>query len=615
MNLSQQGISRFRRMVRSLFGGRPGRLVREGERRLLAGDGEGAEVALGAATDLSPGWAEPWYLLARCAALLGDRGREEDHLRTALARDPDHGLARDALSALRAWRYRPIMDSWHRRLAGEPSAALARFRLAEAEVGARVPRELWPEIRTGIGWCLLDLGDAAGAREAFAGATAADPLLAQAHKGLGISAWHLGDLDAAEIALQAALDIEAGLFDAQSFLGWCAYSRGDYADARRAFLRASEMNPLAVDPVWGRAWSEWRRGRREEAVADFEEAIRKGPLHPSRSDFLRLAGRTARLAPHRVQLARALVGAGRFEEALAAFDFFAPEDVTDEVHVLCALALLRLARPVEAEASLLAVPEDRRDVVYEEPLESSDPELRTVGLNVRQLLGRTAHQLGRLDEARGFLLAAVEASPTLASAHLDLGRVCLDSHAFAEADRHLREARADLGLRRRADRVLKDVARRQRLPVLDALEACRRGDAAHALACLEATPEGHGRLAALAGIVRGRALLALGRCTEAAGALGAAHAAEPDSPWPALWLAHALEQDGRTSEARTAIERQLDRNPEHPDLLQVGGRLAETCGESGRARKLRARVPAEFVPLREGLPDWAAGEMNEESLT
>src|SRR5262249_57927924 len=93
--------------------------ARYAREHLVTGDLDAARGLLESAAAENPEWAEPWYLLGRCAAQEGLRDHEEAAYLEAISRDRDHRGAQDALLRLRAWRHRPVMDGWQLYFAGQ----------------------------------------------------------------------------------------------------------------------------------------------------------------------------------------------------------------------------------------------------------------------------------------------------------------------------------------------------------------------------------------------------------------------------------------------------------------------------------------------------------------
>ncbi len=255
--------------------------MEEARRRIESDDATGARDLLNEAHLRAPAWPEPLYLLSRCARASGDREEEERSLLAALQRDPEHAPAERALLEIRAWRLEPLTRAWHLFHGARFEDALAAFRGALEETGARLP--LWTRagVIAGIGWCHEGMGNPGWGAEAFVEALTLDPTIPHALKGLGICRYRLGDYPGAELVLHEALRLQPKYFDALAFLGWCAYETGRFEEARDHFQQASRGNPLLGDARWGLAWSLWKLERVEEAKRAFREAFEREPDHPS----------------------------------------------------------------------------------------------------------------------------------------------------------------------------------------------------------------------------------------------------------------------------------------------------------------------------------------------
>jgi tetratricopeptide (TPR) repeat protein len=293
---------------------RPSRACAAARAALEAGDLDAACARFEAARRQAPQWAEPFHGLATVARARGIRDEEERLEREALARDPQHRGALDALLALEAWRRKPVMDAWAHYHAGRWAESRAAFFEALAASGARVPEACRTEILVGIGWCHLELGAFAWAADAFYEALVVDAAHAGARKGLAIAWFRLGWYGSAEQALEQLLAARPDLGDAWSCFGWCAYSLGRHDEALARFERASAADPGLADAFWGRAWCLYRRGRISESVGAFEVAIAASVHHPSHADALDVAlwvaGYEALLEPLATAIARAGLAPG-----------------------------------------------------------------------------------------------------------------------------------------------------------------------------------------------------------------------------------------------------------------------------------------------------------------
>ena len=140
-------------------------------------------------------------------------------------------------------------------------------------------------------------------------------------------------------------------------------------------------------------------------------------------------------------LGKALLDAGRLEEALSVFDA-ALERTPDDVDALAnaGVALIRTGRFDEAEELL------RRGLAL-------DPRHRIVLQNLAESLRKR----GRFEEALGYYRAAIDADPGNALAYAGMGDALIRLERYGEALKNLDRALA-LGLTRDTVRTLRDVA-------------------------------------------------------------------------------------------------------------------------------------------------------------
>jgi adenylate cyclase len=137
--------------------------------------------------------------------------------------------------------------------------------------------------------------------------------------------------------LRLALSIDGDDYVALSVLGRAtAIMSGDFATATEMVDRAVALNPNACVPWEQRGWTYQLAGQPEEAIRSFERAIRQSPFDPWL--FSTLAGMSV-----------ALIGLGRFDEAVAAAKNALQKNQTFGPAYLClAAALAHLGRDAEA---------------------------------------------------------------------------------------------------------------------------------------------------------------------------------------------------------------------------------------------------------------------------
>ncbi|MCB2080723.1 MAG: hypothetical protein KDE55_23875 [Novosphingobium sp.] len=135
-----------------------------------------------------------------------------------------------------------------------------------------------------------------------------------------------------------------------------------------------------------------------------------------------------------------------------------------------------------------------------------------------------------------------------------------------------------------------DHARRARLGALAGNAALARGDAAQALALLDAgqfaaQAEGNSGLAALIQIDRARALVPQGRQDEAAAALAVAREALPGNAQAWLLSATLSRRMDKLADAQAQIERAAALQPVDPEIGLEAGVIAMLAGREDAARK------------------------------
>ena len=474
---------------------RPAVLAERARRLLAAGAAGRARPLLREAVRRAPSWAEPHYLLGRCAAASGERDAEEAAYLRALQLEPGHEEAERALLRLRAWRYEPVMAGWRFFHAGRHEEAIAAFAAAFDEPEDRVAPALRGEVRSGIGWARYERGEWAAAEQAFADAVDGGAAPDHAWKGRGMSLYRLERHAEAAAALHAALERNPAMHDARAFLGWCAYSLGRAEEASAHFQAALDGNPLQADAWWGMAWSARRRGQPAEARASFRRAIQLGPDHPSVDPALALFTHDAEFRELQLPLGQALLDAGRPARALTVFEAGLGGAPRAKVAAARARALLALGRPAEAESALAALEEHEMDA-----------ELPTApGLSPRHLKAQAAAALGHGEEARALLREVLRRRPDAHLARVDLAHQLLAVGELDEAESHLRAALAAQPDHRPARRGLAALATRRRAPLFDALEALVLGRPGEVEAALQKLPPPAGRDRRRVAFLRSRA--------------------------------------------------------------------------------------------------------------
>ena len=148
-------------------------------------------------------------------------------------------------------------------------------------------------VATSLGWCLLQAGDLAGAKETLERVVAQNPGSATALAGMGSYYLHLGLYVDARVEFERAVYIdptvadrsdlvqkmatEKELWKLHSPLGWSWFYRGDHARAEKEFRLALEKDPLELSVARGLGILLLRSARLEEAQPVLESCLQGAP--------------------------------------------------------------------------------------------------------------------------------------------------------------------------------------------------------------------------------------------------------------------------------------------------------------------------------------------------
>ena len=471
---------------------------------------------------------------------------------------------------------------------------------AEAAVLATPPSSA-PLLQALAGRILVAHGEREGGRGRLELAARANPPLLRALSDLGDLALAGGDPEGAIAYYGAAL--AAHPTHARSVVG--------AAEARLAFghdLETSRKELDAVDADAGSAPPKDVRIRFEIARARVVAALGEpGPAAARLARAAEVSGESARIAAtvaeiqlqarawdkaeaaaaravareprepdHRVLLARARIGRGRFVEALAATDGADGR----AIHVQRAIARYRLGQWTGARAELEKTGHDGKlpaeaavwyalvDVasgkadralhLLEKLTEAkAPPPLAHVAL------GRALETLGRLPAAEAAYRAAAEREPLAPEGYAALGRVLLDEGRARDA-----------------------IAPLERAVKLDASELAARR-------------------------TLGEARLAAGQPSAARADLDVVLLAAPKDAAALRLLSSAWLAEGQANEARRAADRALAVAPRDPAVLLAAARAALGTGDGVAARKLAGRAVKAGAsgPERDEAKRLAAGQL------
>lgn len=312
------------------------------------------------------------------AGKLDDAAREYGHV---LTMDPSN------VAVLR------LMGILHTHRGDHEQAIMVLQAAAALEPGAA-------EIFNDLGLALRGSGDTHAALDAFNDALRLAPAFAAAHfnKGVTLEAMHARSqaLDAYTLALEADAGLHAARFNRASIF----FATGDYARAAEdaGVVRLAEPSLLEAHVLYGRASLELRR------LADAKKAFRA----------------VIARAPHSAA-AHTLLGSvytieHKFQEAGTELTEALRLDPAD-AQATYLLGLVRLHQYDLAAAHDLF---DRARLA-----QPSRPEITTA-------LALTARRAGRLEDARMYLRAALEADPSYADAHWHLADLHLLLGEYAQ---------------------------------------------------------------------------------------------------------------------------------------------------------------------------------------
>jgi tetratricopeptide (TPR) repeat protein len=125
------------------------------------------------------------------------------------------------------------------------------------------------------GYVLETQGNYWGALEAYEKAIEIHPNLAYIHVSVGRNYRRLSDIDAAISSFERAVEVNPGDAQANFELGWTYLTvMGDYNQAEIYFQQAIETDPEFGRAFGGLAITYWQHRNYEEAIPNFERAIR-----------------------------------------------------------------------------------------------------------------------------------------------------------------------------------------------------------------------------------------------------------------------------------------------------------------------------------------------------
>jgi tetratricopeptide (TPR) repeat protein len=502
--------------------------------------------------------------IARALAGSGDAGEGALAAAWLLARTPqESGAAAAALLAARPSSPPLLQALAGRILVGRGEVEGGRGRL---EIAARANPPLLRALAD-LGDVALAAGDAEGALAYFGAALNAHPTHPRSAVG------------AAEARLAAGRDLEVSrreldAVDADPGSAPPVDLRLRFEIARARVVAALGEPGPAATRLARAAEKHGETARLAATVADLQLQARA--WERAEAAAARAVGREPREAEHRVLLARARIGRGRFQEALAATEGFDGR----AVRIQRAIARYRLAQWSEARAELERTARDGKipaeaavwyalvDVATGRaeralPLLEKLSEAKAPPPLAHVALGRALEALGRAGPAEAAYRAATEREPLAPDGPAALGRLLLSAGRAADA--------------------LAPLERAVRLDPSDL--AARRA--------------------------LGEARLQAGQPSAARADLDFVLLAAPRDPAALRLLSAAWLAEGQPREARLAADRALAAAPKDPAVLLSAARAALAEGDGPGARRLadRASKAGASGPEREEARRLAAGQL------
>jgi tetratricopeptide (TPR) repeat protein len=439
-------------------------------RALLAmGDGEGAVVACGKATELDPGNPTNWYLLALIHHELGDLAEEVEDYTAALRANPRHlpslinrgatlfelGRLEDSLKA-----YNRMVELFPKDPRGFNNRAMVRRELGELDLAlVDVERALSMdadnrEALVNRARLMVDSGDPRRAMDAWREILATDRGQPRIWMELGDVQMEEGLFEEAARSFSVALSLDPDLEGAEK--------RRDEAMEAAGILEGQESKDLAICQRFMDASLLLRSmGDLEGALEEIDKVLELEPSHPQalleRGQLLLESGNfeeslasvsesSARAtSPQSVLDLEALLHRmGRLGECSRVLeDIGTPESVTRRC-----LLLLERGEPERINGCMDAIVQNdlTRAISMIGALCSADPEGVVVLVNdlmeryptspwLMSCRGVALRDLGRLDEAEDWLRKAVEAEPKYADGWNNLGSVLYLGGEFKDAER------------------------------------------------------------------------------------------------------------------------------------------------------------------------------------
>ncbi len=249
-----------------------------------------------------------------------------------------------------------------------------------------------------------------------------------------------GDLDSGEKTLWSILSSDPNNESALTMLGVVRARQQRYAEAESLFRRVLQLNPKSVVASRYLASALLAEDKPDEAVGQYEQAIRLVPLD---SDL-------------KIELSRLYLERGNFAGALSTLDAIKPDRFPPSAIPLKAASLLGVGRKLDAEGLIQLVKGspsaavDLAEVFVEandanaalKTLSFLNPPPRTVAATVYYLKGRALRQKGETSAAMSSFRQALASDPKSVETLIAMAETYATEKKHAESFKMLEKARA-----------------------------------------------------------------------------------------------------------------------------------------------------------------------------
>jgi Flp pilus assembly protein TadD len=221
-----------------------------------------------------------------------------------------------------------------------------------------------PELRNALGWTLFQDGRTVEAVAEYERSLAVNPANAKAHNNLALALVELGRLEEAASHFKASLEIEPKA-EIYSDLGFTMARLGHADEARTDYDKALELDPNCASAHFNLAVTFAQAGAFGESEAHFRQALpgrptaethnglgyvlgRQGRADDAVAEFHKAIGVDPKYTPAYNNLAQALAGQGKLEEAERYYRLSLAERPSAAVYEALGVVLNKLGRKDEA---------------------------------------------------------------------------------------------------------------------------------------------------------------------------------------------------------------------------------------------------------------------------